>query len=143
MTGRDRAESVVGDRANRIGRMETVLSLLLRSGVGLSLTTVLLGMVISFARHPDYTWSPQALKQLTADDATFPRRVGEAFASAVRLRGRGVITVGVLLLIATPLLRVVASIVGFAFDRDWTYVMITSTVLALVLVSFLLGRTVG
>jgi uncharacterized membrane protein len=129
--------------ADRIGRMETALSLLLRWGVGLSLAIVLLGMVISFSRHPDYAWSPAALTQLTAENAPFPRQLSEAFASAIRLRGRGLVLVGVFLLVATPLVRVGASIVGFAFERDWTYVAITSTVLALVLLSFLLGKAGG
>jgi uncharacterized membrane protein len=39
------------------------------------------------------------------------------------------------LLLATPVIRVAFSIIGFAIERDRTYVAITSVVLATLLVS--------
>jgi len=50
----------------------------------------------------------------------------------VRVR---VVQVGLLLLIATPIARVVFSVVGFSRQRDWLYVAVTLTVLALLLYS--------
>ena len=41
---------------------------------------------------------------------------------------------GLLLLIATPIARVVFSIFGFMRQRDWLYVGVTATVLALLVV---------
>jgi uncharacterized membrane protein len=49
--------------------------------------------------------------------------------------GRGLIPLGLLLLIATPVARVAFSVVAFARQRDATYVAITFTVLALLLYS--------
>ena len=47
---------------------------------------------------------------------------------------------GLLLLIATPILRVAVSLVGFALERDRTYAVISAGVLIVLLISFLLGR---
>jgi uncharacterized membrane protein len=50
---------------------------------------------------------------------------------------------GLLLLIATPVLRVAVSILAFVYQRDRAFVAITSIVLALLLTSFVLGRGGG
>ena len=43
------------------------------------------------------------------------------------------LTLGILVLMATPLTRVVVSIAAFARQRDWKFVLLASTVLALLL----------
>lgn len=48
------------------------------------------------------------------------------------------IMAGILLLIATPLARVVMCLVGFALERDRLYVLVSSIVLAVLLYSLLL-----
>jgi uncharacterized membrane protein len=53
------------------------------------------------------------------------------------LQGRGIIQLGRLLLIATPVGRVAFSIVGFAKERDGTYVVFTSIALVILLCSLL------
>ena len=55
--------------------------------------------------------------------------VAEAFA----MHSRGVIQLGLLLLIATPVARVIFSVFAFARQRDFTYVMLTLAVLAVLL----------
>jgi uncharacterized membrane protein len=50
---------------------------------------------------------------------------------------------GVLILIATPIMRVALSVVVFVLEGDRRFVAITSTVLLLLLLSFLLGRAGG
>jgi len=54
-----------------------------------------------------------------------------------------VIQLGLLILIATPVVRVAASVVAFAVERDRLYVAITLYVLAVILVSFFLGQVAG
>jgi uncharacterized membrane protein len=44
---------------------------------------------------------------------------------------------GLLILIATPVARVAFSLFAFSYQRDWTYVVITAMVLALLLYSLL------
>ncbi len=53
------------------------------------------------------------------------------------LRGRGIIQLGLLLLIATPVARVAFSIWGFAAEHDRLYMIFTGVVLMVLLYSLL------
>jgi len=46
---------------------------------------------------------------------------------------------GLLLLIATPVLRVMVSVVAFALERDRRFVLITGAVLCVLIGSFAIG----
>lgn len=48
---------------------------------------------------------------------------------------RAIIQAGLLLLILTPMARVAFSLVGFALERDGTYVVLTFIVLAILIYS--------
>jgi len=50
--------------------------------------------------------------------------------AALAVKSRGLIQLGLLLLIATPILRVVFSVLAFALQRDVTYVVVSLIVLA-------------
>jgi uncharacterized membrane protein len=124
-------------------QVELVISDLLRIGVVLSLAVVVIGMVMSYVNHPDYLSSNTALRGVTDHSAVFPHTVGGAIESVGRGEGRGIVILGLLLLVATPVMRVAVSILGFVYERDWIFVVITSAVLALLLLSFVLGRGEG
>jgi uncharacterized membrane protein len=51
------------------------------------------------------------------------------------LKHRAVIQSGILLLIATPLARVLFSLLGFVIEKDWVYVAITLIVLTILALS--------
>jgi uncharacterized membrane protein len=57
--------------------------------------------------------------------------------AAVSLRGRGIIQLGLLFLIATPVARVAFAAFAFAMERDWLYVGISTIVLVVLLYSLL------
>jgi uncharacterized membrane protein len=61
------------------------------------------------------------------------------FRAAVVPRWRAVIQIGLLLLIATPVARVVFSVAAFAAQRDWLYMTITLLVLAVLLYGMFCG----
>jgi uncharacterized membrane protein len=116
-------------------QFDEVLAHVLRGGVLLSATVVACGGVVFLARHgierPEYhlfRGEPDAL-----------RTIGGILSEATRLSGRGLIQLGLLLLIATPISRVVFSVIGFARQRDWLYVLITLTVLTLLTCSLASG----
>jgi uncharacterized membrane protein len=67
----------------------------------------------------------------------FLRSVHGIVTDAMTFDGRGVIQLGLLVLIATPIARVLFSVVGFVRQRDWLYVSITAVVLALLAVSLI------
>jgi uncharacterized membrane protein len=122
-----------------IRRMELVISYLLRGGVILSLIVILLGTTLTFVHHPAYISSPEELAHLVTPGDAIPHRLSEITAGLHNLRGRAIVAVGLLILIATPILRVATSIVLFARQGDRVFALITSVVLCLLLLSLVLG----
>jgi len=127
----------------RVHRVELLISSLLRIGVVTSLSIVIIGTVISFWRHPDYTSVPAELRRLTSPGAAFPYSLRDVWHGVVRLRGQAIVVLGLLMLISTPVIRVAVSIFAFLYQRDWRFVLITATVLVLLLLSFGIGKVGG
>ena len=121
-------------------RMELLISRLLLGGVATSVTTIFVGVAIMFVHHPDYLRSAADLSRLTTPGAAFPHTIGDVARGVVAGRGQAVVTLGLILLIATPIMRVLVSMIGFAIQRDRTYTIISAVVLVVLLISFLLGR---
>lgn len=55
--------------------------------------------------------------------------------------GHALTSAGLLILIATPVARVVTSVAGYAVERDWTFVVLTGTVLLILFGSLLVALT--
>jgi uncharacterized membrane protein len=110
---------------------EQAISRLLRTGVRAAGAFVLVGGAVYLARHGgDHPHFGVFL-----GEPTDLRTVHGIVTDAVSLRGRGLIQLGLVLLIATPVARVAVSLLAFARQRDWTYVVVTAIVLLLLLAS--------
>ncbi|MFZ0798664.1 MAG: DUF1634 domain-containing protein [Terriglobales bacterium] len=118
--------------------MELILGNLLRSGVLLSAAVVLWGGCIYLFRHAH---EPANYRVFLGEPSEF-RTIPGVVRSVMNGRGRGLIQLGLLLLIATPIARVTLSVVGFAIERDRMYVAFTLIVLAILLYS-LFGSSLG
>ncbi len=118
---------------------ELLISNLLRYGVLSSLVLVALGMLLTFAHHPDYFSSGEALQRLTAPEHT-PHQLGDVMEGVKTARGRAFVMMGLLVMMAIPVLRVAVSLHVFRLQRDRAFVTLTSVVLVLLMLSFLLGR---
>jgi uncharacterized membrane protein len=114
-------------------RIENILGNLLRAGVLLSALVVLIGGVIYLRRHGH---SPMDFRVFRGEPADL-RDVRGIIRDTLALQGRGIIQLGLLLLIATPVARVAFSIFGFAEERDRMYVMFTVIVFSILLYSLL------
>jgi len=68
------------------------------------------------------------------------RTISGIFYEAWALHGRGLIQLGLLVLIATPVARVAFSLFAFLYERDWTYVFVTLLVLGLLVYSLFGGH---
>lgn len=112
-------------------RVEGIIANLLRSGVLLSAAVVLFGAIIYLSRHGMATADYRVFR----GEPSELRHPGGIFESVVGFHGRGIIQLGLLLLIATPIARVAFAIFGFAAERDRMYVIISSIVLAVLLYS--------
>ncbi len=110
-------------------RLENLLGNVLRFGVLLAAAVVLAGGAVFLARHggqpPDY--------HVFHGEPSDLRSVGGIVGDVFDVRGRGLIQFGLLLLIATPIARVVLSAVIFAVQRDVRYVAFTAIVLGVLL----------
>ncbi len=116
--------------------MEQVVGVLLRTGVALAAAVVLAGGIAYLVR--DGAQLP-AYGVFRGEPASL-RHVGGIVEDALAPRSRGVIQLGLLLLIATPVARVAFCLVAFALQRDRTYVAVTLIVLAALVYGLTGGR---
>ena len=114
-------------------KMEIIIGNLLRTGVILSAAVVLLGGIIYLARHGT---EPTHYRTFHGEPSEY-RTVGGIFQQVLALRGLGIIQLGLLLLIATPVARVAFAVWGFAKEHDRMYVVFTLIVLVILLYSLL------
>lgn len=121
-TGPDRSKDVQVQRA---------VGTLLRAGVLLAALVVLAGAVLYLLRHggevPDY----RVFRGEPWDLRGYHAIVRDALSGS----GRGIVQLGLLILVATPVARVAFTAVAFAVERDRTYVLVALLVLALLLKS--------
>ncbi len=118
-------------------RMDELMGVLLRTGVVLAAVIVVIGGAVFLTRHA----VPVTNYHVFQGEPSELRNVPGIFREALALRGRGLIQLGLLVLIATPIARVAFSFFAFLYERDWTYVAVTLFVLAVLLYGLLSGCT--
>jgi len=114
-------------------RMELLIGNLLRAGVLFSAFIVVLGGAIYLIRHG----RSLAEYSVFRGEPSNLRHVGAILRDAFSLHGRGIIQLGLLFLIATPVARVAVSIFGFAEEKDRMYVIVASIVLIILAYSLI------
>jgi uncharacterized membrane protein len=136
----DAAASHPGEQARQAGgfgtpwddrKIEIIIGNLLRAGVLLAAAVVLAGGLLFLVRHghsrPEY--------HVFRGEPGDLRTVSGVLRDTLHGEGRGLIQLGLLLLLATPIARVAFSAAAFALQRDRLYVLITLLVLAILLFS--------
>lgn len=124
----------------RVRKVELLISNLLRTGVIFSLGLIVLGTVVSFAQHPEYLTERFFVGSSSAPRTAILHSLSDVAAGLRAFNGEAVVTLGMLLLIATPVIRVGVSIFAFIYQRDRLYTFITAAVFCLLLLSFVLGK---
>ena len=112
-------------------RLDQAISTILRLGVTAAAVVVFAGGVYYLIRHGGETPNYQHFRGQPPQLRTVSGIIGFALAS----HSRGIIELGLLLLIATPVARVALSVLVFALERDRGYVAVTLFVLGLLLYS--------
>jgi uncharacterized membrane protein len=119
-------------------QVEQVVGNLLRAGVVTAALVVLAGGLVYLSRHAtERAYDKYEVFQGEPADLRSPYGI---VADALAGKGRGIIQLGILLLIATPVARVVFSAFAFFRQRDWTYVVVSLLVLSILLYSLLNSR---
>jgi uncharacterized membrane protein len=122
--------------------LETGIASVLRTGVTLSLVLIVGGTVVSFLHHPEYLRSLVALERLTRPGIAM-HSVAQVAAGLAAGRGQAIVALGLLLLLATPVIRVALSLLLFLRSRDRVFSFLTLIVLVLLFVSLALGKAGG
>jgi uncharacterized membrane protein len=114
-----------GDPA--IEKIDNFVGNLLRAGVAVSGAVVFAGGLVYLVRHGSEMPAYHVFRGEPADLRTLRGIIEDAFS----LRGRGIIQLGLLLLIATPIARVAYLVYAFARQGDRLYSLIALIVLLL------------
>jgi uncharacterized membrane protein len=126
--------------AAKMHAIESWISWTLRLGIGLSLVLLVTGTCLTFYHHPEYGANHGSLIELSRPGRPAAHTVKALIAGLDAGRGQAIVTLGLLTLIATPVLRVAISTVTFWQQRDWPFTFITLTVLGLLVLSMVLGK---
>lgn len=108
-------------------QMKSILGIILRVGLFSSAFLIVTGGILFFIQHPGehinfslFRGEPERLRQAHV-----------ILIQALELKSRAIIQLGILLLIATPVARVLFSLMSFVFEKDWIYIVISSIVLVI------------
>ncbi len=116
--------------------IKLAIAWVLRIGVFLSIAIVFFGGAIYIYRNG----------YAIADYHTFKEvpdfvQLGGIINGILTFKGRAIIQAGIVLLVATPVIRVVFSAIGFILEKDYLYIGITLLVLLIIFISMLSGHS--
>ncbi len=123
------------DKNHETVKMEILIGRLLIVGVVVSSCIVLIGGILFMLKaggsQPNYSLFKGEPLALTS--------VGGIFHEVLSFSSRGIMQLGILLLLATPIMRVLLSVLIFIRERDKLYVVVTTIVLAVLIYSVFFG----
>lgn len=119
------AEARLGPTGER-RRIDALVHLVLLAGGALAGLLLLAAIVAALAEH-------RGLPQV-------PERLSDVLRAVRHLEPAGLASLGLVILILTPVARVVGSVVAFAWMKDWRFTLITLLVLTLMGLSLYFGQ---
>ncbi len=117
----NKKNSSSGEKKN----FDEVLHKLLIIGLGVSVLLIVFGLVLSLVKQEPISTTVPSLNIV--------------FVQVLSLQSSGFLVLGILVLIATPIVRVISSIIAFIIEKDWRFAGITLIVLLTVIASILTG----
>lgn len=112
-------------------QMDEIIGAILRGGVMASALVVLVGGIL-YLFHYGFS---QPNYRIFHGEPSDLRHITGIIRDVLNSQDRGIIQFGLLLLIATPVVRVMFAVLAFALQRDRVYVLVTLIVLAVLLYS--------
>ena len=111
--------------------IQSLVGNLLRVGVYVSMAIVVLGGIIYLLDH-----SAEKIDYAAFDFNKVSLKTVEAiFSEVLTFKGAAVVQFGLLMLIFTPIARVLMAVVSFLLEKDYLYVLIGLIVLSIIMVS--------
>lgn len=121
---------------------DVIIGKLLRLGVVISCAiTVIGGIIYLFQHQGPFT----GYKAVLGDNDIFEgaplylRELSTIIPQVFNFDGAAIIQIGVIALIATPILRVFFSLITYIIEKDKLYIVITLIVLAIIFVNMIFG----
>lgn len=108
---------------------------LLRLGVILSVIISLIGFIKLFLEGFKMPKNYSSLETGSSSEKVW----SQFWDSLCKGEGMAIIQLGILVLIFTPLMRIVFALIGYLKEKDYVYVVISSIVLAIMAISFFTG----
>ncbi|GAA4209459.1 DUF1634 domain-containing protein [Pedobacter jeongneungensis] len=111
--------------------IQLILGTLLRAGVIISMGIVLIGGAIFLVHHQgaviDYKVFKPELNKFSS--------IAAIFKGVLTFKGDAIVQFGILMLIFTPIARIVFAIFSFLIERDYLYVLIGIIILTIITIS--------
>jgi uncharacterized membrane protein len=114
-------------------QLEQLVGKILRIGVVISTLITLMGGALYLAGHGGSRVDYRVFR----GEPLSLRRVSDIAVDAAALHPRGIMQLGLVLLLATPLMRVFLSACSFALQKDVLYMVVTLMVFSVLLFSLL------
>lgn len=122
--------------SEKLAEQRRLLNLwILRTSIGLSLASILIGLGVFLAKGANYT--PHT------PSGSIATIVADAWREVLGVHASAFLDIGVLVILFTPLARLSAGIVASMRTRDWIYMLIGLVVVALVSLGMLTGQAGG
>ena len=115
--------------------MQTIIGKMLRFGVSLSAVITVLGGLLYMFHHQDIVPEYHVFKGVETQYIS----LSGIFSGVIALNSKAIIQLGVMLLIATPIARVLFSMFAFLLEKDYLYAIITFIVFSVMSFSILTG----
>lgn len=115
-----------------MNHIEAIIGRILQIGVSIAAIIMALGLLLLIIKGGQTGYAKNV----------HPTTISGILRGITQLKPYAVMMLGLFCLILTPILRVVVSIYAFAKEHDRLYVVITTLVLVILGISFVIGHTV-
>jgi uncharacterized membrane protein len=116
--------------------MQAIIGWILRVGIITSMAIVVVGGIL-YIYHNGYSITDYRAFKKVPDFISDPAGV---FDGLLAFNGQAIIQLGIILLIATPVLRVAFAAIGFLVEKDYLYTLISVIVLLIIVGSMITGH---
>ncbi|KQR65223.1 DUF1634 domain-containing protein [Pedobacter sp. Leaf176] len=111
--------------------IQVILGTLLRAGVIISMSIVLIGGAIFLVHNQGGITDYKVFKPELSNFSS----IAAIFKGVLTFQGDAIIQFGILMLIFTPIARIVFAVFSFLIERDYLYVLIGFIILAIITIS--------
>lgn len=124
-------------------KLELVLSNILKIGTTISIGLIVLGMTLLFIKGDSLGYTIDTLVNPYTPVNTGILDYSMVYRGLIMLEGLSIILLGLIVMVATPILRITLGILVFIFEKDGVCVLVATITLILILLAiFLVPRIV-